>query len=337
MKIEKLSEQDDIDSFLLRFANVSEHINTDQSRPRPSPMGTVHLLKTFAHVPKELIIISDQEKDLARVCINQTKADEDYILFGFLEYEISRPELLKLLMDEVESYAQVSQRSAIIGPVDINVWFGNRFKKAGFEDQRSWEPNSPKEYLQEILKLGYKLDQDYLSAFYLDTSVSLQRTKPAYDKAISEGYTFRNLDPSTEEETRKLYTTNIKGFCHNYFYEPITYEEYVGTHIRALDGFDFKYSFWILDSEGKEWGYVFSYPDHDERMIIKSIVMVPDKRGAKLSSALVHRSLLSSHENGIIKGCGACVRKGNISEHFFDHLGEKEKEHLYTLVSKKLN
>ena len=90
-----------------------------------------------------------------------------------------------------------------------------------------------------------------------------------------------------------------------------------------------------MNSEGKELGYVFSYPDQD-RFIIKSLVMDPSARGAKLSSALVHKSLVQAYTNGYVKACGACVRKGNVSEHFFDHLGVKERENLYTLVRKDL-
>jgi hypothetical protein len=336
MKVERLSEASDKSDFLKRFSFLTDKINLDEtSRPKSNPLATLHLLMTFDHVDKELIIISDGDKELGRVCINTTQADENFILFGFIEYERAQADILKRLMDEVEIFAKKKGKKSILGPIDINVWFGNRFKKSGFDNQRSWEPNSPKEYLEDILKLNYQLDQDYLSAFYQDGKVSIDRTKPAYDKAIEQGFTFRNLDPSTTQETQKLYQTNIKGFCHNYFYEPITYEEYVGTHIKALDGFDFQYSFWVMDPTGNELGYVFSYPDED-RIIIKSLVMDPNSRGAKLSSALVHRSLLQGYNNGLIKACGACVRKGNVSEHFFDHLGQKEHEHLYTLVRKNL-
>lgn len=336
MKVEKLSEARDKSDFLKRFSFLTDKINLDdKDRPKSNPLATLHLLMTFDHVDKELIIISDGDKELGRVCANTTQANEDFILFGFIEYEKTNSKVLTLLMDEVDCFAQNKSKKSIMGPIDINVWFGNRFKKAGFDEQRPWEPNSPKEYLDDILELGYVLDQDYLSAFYADGKVSIDRTKPAYDKAVSEGFTFRNLDPSTPSETQKLYQTNIKGFCYNYFYEPITYDEYVGTHIKALDGFDFQYSFWIMDPEGNEVGYVFSYPDED-RIIIKSLVMDPSARGAKLSSALVHKSLMQAYKNGFVKACGACVRKGNVSEHFFDHLGVKEREHLYTLVQKVL-
>lgn len=336
MKFERLSEANDKAEFLKRFSYLTDKINlNDNTRPKPNPLGTLHLLMTFSHVDKELIIVTNEETELGRVCVNTTEADKDFVLFGFIEYEKSRPEVLKLLMDEVDNFAHKKSKKSIMGPIDINVWFGNRFKKSGFDEQRPWEPNSPKEYLDDILKLGYALDQDYLSAFYVDGKVSIDRTKPAYDKAVSEGYTFRNLDPSTSEETQKLYQTNIKGFCFNYFYEPISYEEYVSTHIKALDGFDFQYSFWIMDSNGQELGYIFSYPDED-RIIIKSLVMDTIARGAKLSSALVHKSLMQAYDNGFVKACGACVRKGNVSEHFFDHLGVKERENLYTLVRKDL-
>ena len=336
MKIEKLSETSDKLQFIKDFASLNNTLNQDYNRPMSSPESVAHLLNVFSHVPKELILIHDGENYVGRVCANTTKADDDYILFGLIEYERTNAEILKLLMNEVEAYAKSVERKNIIGPVDINVWFGNRFKSKGYDNNRHWEPNSPKEYLDHMLDLDYKLDQDYLSCFYSSLMPCYERTKTAYDKVISEGYTFRNLAPSTEEEIDKLYTLNTGGFSKNYFYESITREEYKNTHILALKGFDFQYSFFILDQSGNELGYVFSYPDTDNRIIIKSLVMDPAARGARLSSALVHASIKQALENGIVLACGACVRKGNISEHFFDHLGEKEMVHEYTLVSKSL-
>lgn len=336
MKIEKLSQTDDKASFIQEFAALNKQLESNQGRPMSAPEGVIHLLNVFSDIPKELILIKDDNKALGRVCVNQTKADESYVLFGLIEYETTMPEVLKLLMQEVEEYAKKNNKKNIIGPIDINVWFGNRFKMQGFDDQRSWEPNSPKAYLDHIQELDYKLDQDYLSCFYTSLMPCYERTKSAYDKVIEEGYSFRNLDPLTEEEIDKLYALNIGGFSKNYFYEEITREQYKNTHILGLKGFDFQYSFFILDENGEELGYVFSYPDHDNRIIIKSLVMNPKARGARLSSALVHASMKQAKANGLQRACGACVRKGNVSEHFFDHLGEKERVHEYVLVSKQL-
>lgn len=336
MKIEKLSQAQDKSEFIKNFACLNSSLNQDYNRAQSAPEAVMHLLNVFSDVPKELILIHDGENYVGRVCANTTEADKDYVLFGLIEYDRTRSEILKLLMNEVENYAKSIERKNVIGPIDINVWFGNRFKSKGFDDNRHWEPNSPQEYLDQILELDYKLDQDYLSCFYTSLMPCYERTKTAYDKVLTEGYTFRNLDPSTEEEIDKLYALNIGGFSKNYFYEPITREQYENTHILALKDFDFQYSFFIMDSSAKELGYVFSYPDSDNRIIIKSLVMDPNARGARLSSALVHASMKQAHENGLVKACGACVRKGNISEHFFDHLGEKERVHEYTLVSKSL-
>lgn len=336
MKIEKLSQATDKEEFIKNFAALNLSLNQDYKRPESSPASVVHLLNVFKDVPKELILIHNGANYIGRVCANLTKADEDYVLFGFLEYDRSKKEILKLLMSEVEAYTKSNNRNKIMGPIDINVWFGNRFKMQGFDDNRSWEPNSPKEYLEHIQTLDYQLDQDYLSCFYTSLMPCYERTKTAYDKVVSEGYTFRTIDITKNGEIDKLYAMNIGGFSQNYFYEPISREQYEMTHILALKDFDFQYSYFILDQNGKELGYVFSYPDHDKRIIIKSLVMDPNARGARLSSALVHMSIKQAKENGIKLACGACVRKGNISEHFFDHLGDKERVHEYTLVSKSL-
>jgi len=332
MKISKLSQSKNREEFITRFATIGEKLN-----PHSSAASCAHLLTLFSEKEKELIIVSDNDKDLGRICVNATSADRETLLFGFLEYDKSNKEVLKQLMDEAKTYAQSLKCKKILGPIDLNVWFSNRFKMQGFDDQRSWEPNSPKEYLDQTLSLGYVLDQDYLSCFYADLMTCHDRTKPAYDNVIKNGYSFRKMDLSRENETEILYKINIAGFSKNYFYEPISYEQYVNSHILALKDSDLQYSSFILDPSGRELGYVYAFIDSDQRLIIKSLVMDPAHRGAKLSSALVHTSMKLAHENGIISACGACVRKGNVSEHFFDHLGEKERTHTYTLVRLDLN
>lgn len=336
MRINTYTQANDKDKFIKEFSSLNEVLLSNKNRPMPSPLEVEHLLNVFDNVKKELVLIKDEEGPVGRVCVNTTAANKDYIFFGLLEYDISRKEVLKLLMKEVENFAKKNNKINILGPIDLNVWMGNRFKSKGHDDNRSWEPHTPKNYLNDTLELGYQLDQDYLSCFYTSIGPCFERTKPAFNKVLEENFALRNVDITLDGEVDKLFRINTTGFNQNYFYEPITQEQYELTHIRALEGFNFQYSFFLLNPKGEEIGYVFSYPDKDNRLIVKSIVMNPNFRGAKLSSALVHATVAKAKENGLTKVCGACVRKGNVSEHFFDHLGEKEKIHEYTLVKKSL-
>jgi N-acetylglutamate synthase-like GNAT family acetyltransferase len=62
----------------------------------------------------------------------------------------------------------------------------------------------------------------------------------------------------------------------------------------------------------------------------------PALQGAHLASALLHRSLMVADEEGIKRSAGAMVRKGNVSEFFFKHLGVPEKTHTYGLYIKNI-
>ncbi len=105
----------------------------------------------------------------------------------------------------------------------------------------------------------------------------------------------------------------------NYLYEPITKSQYENLHVQAVKSLDMQYSFFVLDPNEEEIGYIFCFPENDH-LIIKSILMDPKAQGARLASALLHMSLKKGREKGLIKTIGAMVRRGNISEHFFDHL-----------------
>lgn len=336
MIVEKLSDSEYPEVFLENFAKLDATLNQDYPRPRTDPASTIHLLSVFEDTPKELVLVQDDHGYCGRVCVNLTRSREDTVFFGFLEYDRTRPEILALLMHAVEGYANLNNRSHILGPIDLNVWLGYRFKQQGFDDNRSWEPTTPPEYLEHIQVLDYRLDQDYLTAFYPSADECFERSQSAYEKVVSEGYGFRQIDLNRPGEVDLLYSLTIGGFSENYFYESITREQYELTYVLSSRSLDLQYSFFLINPAGQEVGYLFAYLDSQQSFVIKSLIVHPDYRGGRLSSALVHRTLMQGVKNGIKDGCGACVRRGNVSEYFFHHLGERDKEHLYTLVAKDI-
>ena len=334
MKISTLGLAEDKKDFIKRFSELPKKLYPD--RPLPPSTYWSLLEQTFKQVKKEFFILSIDGQDVGRIGCNISKEHTNTGFFGFFEISPNHKEQASLLIDEVETWLESNGARTTLGPIDFNVWLGNRFKIQSGAKAYSWEPHNPHFYPELFQVNGYELDQGYISMFYDDSVLSFNRTRPSYEAAINEGYKFRNLDLSREDETSKLYNLNLKAFSINYMYEKITYEQYLAVHISAVRNLDLQYSFFIQDPNGEEIGYVFSFIDSSGEQIIKSILIDPKHQGAKLASALLHASVSQGRKNGYIKCVGAMVRKGNVSEHFFDHLQKPISRREYSLFKKEL-
>lgn len=331
MKIEAFSESKNKEEFLKRFGEIPSSLYPE--RPLPPAGYWAHLIGQFPEVEAEFFIATKDGKDLGRIGCNVSKADQDLGFFGFYEVDLKEPEITNGLIQAALKWLKARPVKSIKGPVDLNVWLGNRFKTKGHENY-SWEPNAPVEYAEHFKARGFLKAQDYISMIYDDSIVSFKRTQSAYDKALEDGLTFRNLDLQKDGEIDVLYGLNLKAFQVNYLYEPISKDQYVNLHVKAVRSLDMSYSFFVCDSSANEIGYVFAFPEKGS-LIIKSILMDPSAQGARLASALVHASLKAARENGIIKAIGAMVRKGNVSEHFFDHLQTPIAKHEYEILERE--
>lgn len=329
IKIEAFSEAIDKQEFLTRFSLIPNRAGT------PPATYWIHFLNLFTHVKKELYIASDKTRDLGRICVNETAHAEDMCFFGMLEYPIENKEVLNKLLFHSESWAKENKKRSIYGPIDINVWFNNRFNYPS-DPQYNFEPSYPAQYAIDTLEYGFELDQDYLSSFFDSIDECIQRTSIGFNKASDQGYTFRKLDLSRDGEIDLLYDLNTISFSNNYLYEPITKNEYEQTYIKFINQDNLDLSFFICDENKKELGYVYCLTE-GEYFVIKSLLIMPSAQGAQLSSALVHKALKNAKEKGFIKGAGAMVRKGNISEFFFKNIGTASHSHTYTLVKKDLS
>jgi GNAT superfamily N-acetyltransferase len=335
-KILRLTQADHAGAFINRFSVIQKSLYGETNRPISNEHYAGYLINLFESTPKELFIYSENGKDLGRLLVNLTQHSDEMAFFGMVEYQLDRKDIIKDLIEAGVAWAKEKGVKKLIGPVDLNVWFGNRFKTDGSEAEYSWEPTNPNEYVADFLENGFQLDQAYLSHFFDTYRTSCERTKPAYDKALEQGCTFRRIDLDREGEADTLYRLNIAGFCVNYLYEPITQEQYEKTHLAAVRNDDFKFSYFIMNAAGEEMGYVYSFVDSGHHFI-KSIVMNPKYQGAGMASALVHRAFKEQYDNGIeLKGGGVMVRRGNVSEHFFNHLGTPYKSHFYTMVAREL-
>lgn len=333
IKVESYSEAQDKKLFMERFGSIPEALYP--KRPLPPAVYWSYLVSCFPEVEGEFFIATNGKKDVGRVGCNLSKGHPGSGFFGFFEADLSSPEAGTELALAALDWLKSKDARQVIGPIDYNVWMGNRFRISGQESVFSWEPNGPGQYVEIFESVGFNPSQGYISMVYDDSVISFERTKSAYDKALEQGFTFRNLDLNRPNEIDKLYSLNVKSFQINYMYEPISKEQYKALHIKAVESQDLQYSFFISTPEGKEAGYLYCFVE-DGHLIVKSMLMDPDFQGARLASALLHASLKQARKNGILKAVGAMVRKGNVSQHFFDHLQTPVARNEYVMLKKEL-
>ena len=329
------SSYSDTQEFMTRFCELPEKLSHNKNRPIPKKEYWSYLLSVFPEVRKELFIVENNGTDVGRICVNISEGNPGVAFFGMLEYSIEHPEVANELFSAAETWAKEQGAITVIGPVDINVWFGNRFQTDGFEAQFSWAPNNPREYYEAAIAFGYIQDQGYSSRFFNTLKEQVDRTKPGHDLAISEGYTFRHLDLNDAGDINRLYELNVDSFKVNYLYEPISKEQYFSTHIEFIKGSDLGYSYFIEDMNKIPRGYVYCFMDGD-CLIVKSILIQSDYQGAKLSSALIHRACREASDLGVKRGAGVLVRDGNISSRFYEKIGDPYLVHRYHMVKKSL-
>jgi len=331
----KIIRPSDDSNFMARFCELPEKLGHNNLRPLPKKEYWGYLLSVFPEVNKELFIVAENGKDVGRILVNTSAGNPGVAFFGMFECEINNKLIAKELFSAAETWAKEQEASSVIGPVDINVWFGNRFQTDGFEKQYAWAPTNPIEYYEFALSCGYIQDQGYSSKFFDTLGAQVERTKVGYDLAVSEGYSFRHLDLDSEYDTNRLYELNIDSFRVNYLYEPITREQYFKTHIQFIKGSDLSLSYFIVDKENIPRGYVYCFIE-DDCLIVKSMLIQREYQGAKLSSAVTHRACLEAYNRGYRKGAGVLVRDGNVSDKLREKIGGPYLVQRYHMVKKEL-
>ncbi len=318
------------------FCSLQELLYKEKSRPINSMQYWMHLLNVFKDKKRAKIFVAYKNDLVVGRILASISHHGDKGYWGMLEYDTTEPGIVKELLENAEEFLISNKCEKIFGPIDFSTWFSNRFIENEDSLCFSWEPNNPKEYISQCLACGYEVDKQYITNVYKDGVNIYNRTQKGYDKAITNNYKFRGLSIENENEVRNIFELNLKGFKNNYLYEPISYNEFKLTYLNALRNKDLTYSFVISNTEDIDLGFIYAFLDQDY-LIIKSLLVDPLYQGAQLSSALLHKALKEARADGYNAMAGALVRKGNISEYFFENAGKPYSTHHYSLLRKLIN
>lgn len=331
----KIIAHDQVDCFndLAQFMSESEALYN--SRPT-TPEAHLGLLKLFFNEQSKFIIIEEDHKILACATITTVPNYPAVCFIGNYHLPINyknREDIKKSLFQAVYHYCSNLQMKDIVGPINYNTWLSNRFIYPAVSIQHFWEPINPNEYPEDFLAENFEIDKKFFS-YFMPTIDDMHVLKPAYDIALNQGYRFSPIDISDKEHQKILFQLNCECFNENYFYTPISFEQYKDSILNSIKGMDLSYCRFIENDERK-WGYIFGIPDNHQ-IIIKTILVSPLTRSKGLGSTLIFEMLDRAKKDGFTEMVGALIREGNASQFFIKRSSKPYQINEYLLFKKVL-
>jgi len=340
--------------FIDRFARVPGEVRRDPYRvgllPESAWRGFLSQPTPFA---REFWLVREAGGDDARA-INRIGASLSAVhagagAIGFFELDVEHPraeEDGRKLLETACGWLKARGASVAHGPMNYNTWFPYRFRLESLENcehedpssglQFAWEPVNPPRYVEIFLKSGFSHLEDYHSQGHAGLDAFAAATRPAYERALTKGYSFRPFDASRamDVDVPALYEISMAGFKDNFLFEPIPFEAFRGLYVPIVTKMDLSLSHMALDERGKAVAFFFCFEDQGY-VVYKSVAVAPSARGQGLSNAVAYLAAEAGLKRGLTKMITALVKIGAQSESY----AKKVRllwEHRYVLLTKAL-
>ncbi|MEW6278040.1 MAG: GNAT family N-acetyltransferase [Candidatus Eremiobacterota bacterium] len=201
----------------------------------------------------------------------------------------------------------------VLGPMDGTTWHPYRLALSGGEDWFRGEPRNPPAVVEHFLGAGFAVDQRYTSTITFD----LEETYPALERLegrLAGRVRIRPLDLERFlSELEALHAMSLEAFRDNVYFTPIDRVEFRALYepMRPL----LKPDLVLLAEEGSRLiGFVLAYPDRN-RVVLKTLATVPDRRGLGLGTVLTSRIHQAARRLGYGAVIHALMHSSNPSQH----------------------
>jgi hypothetical protein len=295
-------------------------------------------------------LAQDAEKVVGRISARVCPHIPSHGTVGFFEIDLNAPnknEVATLLLTEATHWLQEKMITEIIGPIDHNTWFGYRFSLPGkkFFPRFKWEPTTDDFYLEAFRQNGFADFAYYHSVFFPYIKIGPIRIgERGLIKSLAhlekQGFKMEAFNFAELESKILPYIYNISHevFVDSLMFEPIDYQTFSHLYSSALKMYDFSPSSFLIAPNGEVAGFIFAFYDGDH-LIIKSIGVIKQYQGLKLSSGMVYSAIKQSFPKGMKVAVSALVKTGLAS----DNVGKRIQKrlwftwrHQYLLLKKSL-
>jgi predicted N-acetyltransferase YhbS len=185
-----------------------------------------------------------------------------------------------------------------VGPLDGNTWRRYRFITERGEMPRFFlEPDNPGAWPGYFRRVGFETLGRYWSSLVEGPRSRDGRVEELGRAAEDRGVRLRTLRPEHfEDELRRIYVVSARSFPGNFLYTPLPEAAFLAQYEKLRAVVDPRLVL-LAEREGEPVGFVFAVPDAlqatrgeaVDRMILKTLAVVPEERRTGLGRLLVGR------------------------------------------------
>jgi hypothetical protein len=226
---------------------------------------------------------------------------------GFIGFFESDSLDVSNLLAMAEGWLRERRAIKIVAPFDMSILHGYRFNNAAGRLFRG-EPLTVPTYPGQFEMAGYETLNSYVSAIREDFETILPATAP---KKGSEDFSVREINiKDFEIELLLLHTLSLAAFAgtSEYFVD-YSLAEFLYWYSPLKDFINPRYVEFLYH-KSTPVGFAYSFVQ-DQRLIMKSIGVVPAYHGAGLSKYLIYSQHRKAQEDGLESVIYALIRLGN--------------------------
>ncbi|MEI6882764.1 MAG: hypothetical protein WCK82_15700, partial [Bacteroidota bacterium] len=178
-----------------------------------------------------------------------------------------------------------------------------------------WEPSKAAVYSEFWKRHGFQRAGYYSSRAYRNGHELLELTRNGHERARNLGYTTRPFQMRTRpaEELALIEGITRQAFRSSFLIEPIQTGIYNELYVKPFLALAGKYCLFIVDPDGKEVGYGFTFEDKGH-LIWKTLAVIPSEHGKGLSNFFMHASAEQGLDDGIKYVVAALVKEEGASD-----------------------
>jgi GNAT superfamily N-acetyltransferase len=236
-------------------------------------------------------------------------------MLGFFE-SMNNPGAVRLLFAAAVGWLRARQAELIVGPLDGDTWHRYRLNLGPFDlPPFPLEPYNPPFYAALWEAAGFVPLKEYHSKCVNDPAAAAAALAPFQQRALRQGGALRRLDRDRfTEELRLIYELSLSIFAGNFLYTVIPWPEFQQMYAPFEAGLDADFIWFSRDASGHDVGFVFGYPDEHGAVNVKTLGVLPERRGTGVAAALMQRFYAMAVQKGYKRVNLCLIRQGNPAE-----------------------
>jgi GNAT superfamily N-acetyltransferase len=289
-------------------------------RPPDQAMMEASLFRADYSGRQTVWLASEAGRGVARVVArwSPTLTDDQWRPVGMLGFfeAMNDPGAVRSLFAAAVAWLRSRHAGLIVGPMDGDTWHRYRLNLGPFVlPPFPLEPYNPPFYATLWEAAGFVPLKEYHSKFVSDPAAAAAALAPFQQRVLRQGGTLRRLDRHRfNEELRLIYELSLRIFAGNFLYTGIPWPEFQQMYAPFESLLDDDFTWFSLDAAGQDVGFVFGYPDEHGAINVKTLGVVPERRGTGLAAALMQQFYTMAKEKGNNRVNLCLIRQGNPAE-----------------------